>query len=46
MNSQNSEHDMDSIAIVGLDCRFPGSPDANTYWANLRDGVECIKTLL
>lgn len=30
------------IAIVGMACRFPGAPDLDTYWANLRDGVESI----
>ena len=31
------------IAIVGLACRYPASPDAAAYWRNLRDGVECIQ---
>ncbi|WP_051820224.1 type I polyketide synthase [Streptomyces sp. NRRL S-920] len=32
--------DADSaIAIVGMSGRFPGAPDLDTYWANLRDGV-------
>lgn len=30
------------IAIIGLSCRFPGAPDADTYWRLLRDGVESI----
>ncbi|HEX2644058.1 MAG TPA: amino acid adenylation domain-containing protein, partial [Thermoanaerobaculia bacterium] len=29
------------IAIVGLAGRFPRSPDLDTFWRNLRDGVEC-----
>ncbi|AZM55527.1 hypothetical protein DMA15_25565 [Streptomyces sp. WAC 01529] len=34
------EPDADSaIAIVGMSGRFPGAPDLDTYWANLRDGV-------
>ncbi|MEU1017048.1 beta-ketoacyl synthase N-terminal-like domain-containing protein [Streptomyces sp. NPDC005898] len=28
-----------AIAIVGMSGRFPGAPDLDTYWANLRDGV-------
>ncbi|MEV4172736.1 SDR family NAD(P)-dependent oxidoreductase [Nonomuraea sp. NPDC049709] len=28
------------IAVVGLACRFPGAPDAEAYWALLRDGRE------
>ncbi|MEU5577168.1 beta-ketoacyl synthase N-terminal-like domain-containing protein [Streptomyces huasconensis] len=32
--------DTDSaIAVVGMSGRFPGAPDLDTYWANLRDGV-------
>jgi len=27
------------IAIVGLAGRFPGAPDLETFWRNLRDGV-------
>src|SRR5262245_9227585 len=30
------------IAIVGMSGRFPGAPDLETYWRNLRDGVESI----
>jgi phthiocerol/phenolphthiocerol synthesis type-I polyketide synthase E len=32
----------DSVAIVGLACRFPGARDLNEYWNNLRQGVESI----
>jgi acyl transferase domain-containing protein/acyl carrier protein len=30
------------IAIIGMAGRFPGSPDLETFWRNLRGGVECI----
>jgi acyl transferase domain-containing protein len=30
------------IAIVGMSGRFPGAPDLDTFWQNLRDGVESI----
>jgi phthiocerol/phenolphthiocerol synthesis type-I polyketide synthase E len=30
------------IAIVGMAGRFPGADDVDTFWANLRDGVESI----
>ncbi len=30
------------IAIVGLSGRYPESPDLAAYWANLRDGRDCI----
>lgn len=32
-----------AIAIVGMACRFPGAPDVETFWRNLRDGVESIR---
>ena len=27
------------IAVVGVDCRFPGAPDKDTFWRLLMDGV-------
>lgn len=30
------------VAIIGMDCRFPGAQDVNQYWENLKDGVESI----
>jgi acyl transferase domain-containing protein len=27
------------IAVVGIDCRFPGAPDKDAFWTLLRDGV-------
>src|SRR5688572_29039344 len=30
------------IAIVGMDCRFPGARDPDAFWRNLRDGIESI----
>ncbi len=32
------------IAVVGLAGRFPGAPDVEALWRNLRDGVEAIRT--
>ncbi|MFE7269690.1 beta-ketoacyl synthase N-terminal-like domain-containing protein [Streptomyces sp. NPDC057623] len=33
-------HDLESaVAVVGMSGRFPGAPDLDAYWANLRDGV-------
>jgi acyl transferase domain-containing protein/thioesterase domain-containing protein len=31
------------IAVIGLAARFPGAPDAATFWRNLRDGVDAIQ---
>ena len=33
---------IDSIAVVGYSGRFPGAPDPEALWANLRQGVESI----
>ncbi len=30
------------IAVVGMSGRFPGAADVETFWRNLRDGVEAI----
>jgi len=35
---------MEPIAIVGMAGRFPGAPDVETFWQNLRDGVEGVST--
>ncbi|NMO22336.1 beta-ketoacyl synthase N-terminal-like domain-containing protein, partial [Pyxidicoccus fallax] len=32
-----------AIAIVGVAGRFPGAPDVETFWRNLRAGVEGIR---
>ncbi len=30
------------IAIVGMACRFPGAPDAEAFWAQLRSGADLV----
>ncbi|MDE3261019.1 MAG: SDR family NAD(P)-dependent oxidoreductase, partial [Acidobacteriota bacterium] len=32
----------DRIAIVGVACRFPGAPDAEAFWAQLRSGADLV----
>ncbi|MFF0227192.1 beta-ketoacyl synthase N-terminal-like domain-containing protein [Streptomyces sp. NPDC004629] len=34
-----------AVAITGMSGRFPGAPDLDRYWLNLREGVESISTL-
>jgi 3-oxoacyl-(acyl-carrier-protein) synthase/SAM-dependent methyltransferase len=34
-----------SVAIVGLACRFPGSPDAARFWSLLSEGRHAIGTV-
>ena len=41
MNSA-SEAALEGVAIIGMACRFPGASDPETFWRNLRDGVESI----
>lgn len=31
-----------AVAIIGMACRFPGAPDVDAFWRNLRAGVESI----
>lgn len=31
------------IAVVGMAGRFPGAPDLDAFWRNLREGVESIR---
>jgi amino acid adenylation domain-containing protein len=35
-------HEDTDIAIIGMSCRFPGANNLDTFWQNLRDGVEAI----
>ncbi|MFJ5779711.1 amino acid adenylation domain-containing protein [Streptomyces sp. NPDC093094] len=32
----------DAVAIVGMACKLPGASDLDTFWTNLRGGVESI----
>jgi acyl transferase domain-containing protein/acyl carrier protein len=42
MNIRMVEGDSQSVAVVGMAARFPGAPDVETFWDNLRNGVESI----
>jgi acyl transferase domain-containing protein/glutamate-1-semialdehyde aminotransferase len=37
-----SDSEMQGIAIVGMAGKFPGAPNINAFWKNLRNGVESI----
>ena len=37
--------DSNAIAIVGMAGRFPQANDLQTFWTNLRNGVESVQTL-
>jgi myxalamid-type polyketide synthase MxaE and MxaD len=32
----------ESIAIIGLACRFPGAPDPRAFWRLLREGIDAV----
>ncbi|MDP3718282.1 MAG: beta-ketoacyl synthase N-terminal-like domain-containing protein [Acidobacteriota bacterium] len=42
MNTHIPHEASDEIAIIGMAGRFPGAADLETFWRNLRDGVESI----
>ncbi|ARN20325.1 type I polyketide synthase [Piscinibacter gummiphilus] len=44
MNPTDLDVEDTDIAVVGMACRFPGASDVDTFWANVRDGVESIET--
>jgi acyl transferase domain-containing protein/SAM-dependent methyltransferase len=44
-HAHDDEPNGSEIAIIGMACRFPGAHDPDTFWANLRDGVESIARL-
>ncbi len=39
----DSVHESD-IAIIAMNCRVPGADSVETFWENLRDGVESISS--
>lgn len=39
----SDDDELDDIAIIGMACRFPGAPNIESFWNNLRNGVESIK---
>ncbi|MGW7303554.1 beta-ketoacyl synthase N-terminal-like domain-containing protein, partial [Streptomyces sp. NPDC054829] len=34
--------DRDSIAVVGISCRFPQAPDPEAFWRLLADGTSAV----
>jgi 3-oxoacyl-(acyl-carrier-protein) synthase/phosphopantetheinyl transferase len=33
---------VEPIAIIGMDCIFPGAPDLEHYWHNIQQGIDAI----
>jgi non-ribosomal peptide synthase protein (TIGR01720 family) len=42
MNYGESLDDLEQIAIIGMAGRFPGAENINSFWHNLRNGIESI----
>src|SRR4030095_15058503 len=32
----------DQVAIIGIECVFPGAPDRHAYWANIVRGADSV----
>jgi len=45
MSSDHAPDAVEAVAIVGMAGRFPKARDLDEFWANLRDGVDCIVDL-
>lgn len=43
MTSLSDLESLEPIAVVGMSCRFPGAPDVDAFWTNLRDGLCSIR---
>lgn len=41
-DSKSAAQGSGDIAVVGMACRFPGANDPDTFWQNLRNGIESI----
>lgn len=35
-----------AIAVIGIDCKFPGAKNKNEYWELLKNGVEAVKNIV
>lgn len=39
---QTPQPDFSAVAITGIGCMFPKAPDKGAFWANIRNGRDCI----
>jgi acyl transferase domain-containing protein/acyl carrier protein len=42
LDNLNNLNNFDEIAIIGMAGRFPGAKNVDSFWQNIRDGVESI----
>ena len=45
MSDDQTADTIESIAIVGMACRFPGARNIEEFWANLLDGRDTIRQI-
>jgi acyl transferase domain-containing protein len=45
MNQEASSDYLDAIAVIGMAGQFPGAKNIDSFWENLRNGIESIFTL-
>lgn len=45
MSDYFSDSYLNSIAIIGMSCRFPGADDYEKFWQSIADGIESISAL-
>ena len=44
-SAASSNDESRDIAIIGMSCRLPDSPNVHQFWQNLLDGKECLTQL-
>lgn len=45
MSNLHSQNAGNEVAIVGFACRFPKSSNADEFWRNLEQGIDCIEDI-
>src|ERR687891_331970 len=45
MSTENTPDAIEAVAVIGMAGRFPKARSLQEFWANLRDGVDCIRDL-
>jgi acyl transferase domain-containing protein/NADPH:quinone reductase-like Zn-dependent oxidoreductase/acyl carrier protein len=40
-----SSPDRQAVAIIGMGCRYPGTPDTHSFWQRLKDGKSSIQEI-
>jgi len=45
VTQDNANQTTAPLAIIGIGCLFPRAEDSNTYWANIREGIDAISDI-